>query len=180
MAGPFRVNRFTDSREAWRASCLICYLFLGFIPTLSARQGPWGRHAGAANATMLRLLKRWLGWDSNSGPFDFSDLRFGARKSPSTPQPPVQQQRPPAVARADTPAQRGETAGRGSASTQPAQSAAKPAAAKKTKKDRAPVDVLDNPQLTLDRPTADGFDPYNTGAFNRSASWERIGRNKNH
>ena len=42
------------------------------------------------------------------------------------------------------------------------------------------MDVLDNPQLTLDRPTGDGFDPYNTGAFNRSASWEKIGRNKNH
>ena len=37
----------------------------------------------------------------------------------------------------------------------------------------APSDLI-----TLDRPTGDGFDPYNTGAFNRSASWERIGRNK--
>jgi len=54
----------------------------------------------------------------------------------------------------------------------------KPAPAKKPKKDRAPMDLLDNPQLTLDRPTGDGFDPYNTGAFNRSASWEKIGRNK--
>jgi len=131
---------------------------------------------------MLRLLKRWLGWDSDSGPFDFSELRFGARQSssPPPPQPPPQapqQPRAPAVARAETPAQRGETAGRASASAQPAQTGGK-AAAKKAKKDRAPIDVLDNPQLTLDRPPADGFDPYNTGAFNRSASWERIGRNK--
>jgi hypothetical protein len=77
--------------------------------------------------------------------------------------------------RGEAPSQRAESQAR---STQPAQAAAKPGAAKKAKKDRAPMDVLDNPQLTLDRPTGDGFDPYNTGAFNRSASWERIGRNK--
>jgi len=82
------------------------------------------------------------------------------------------------MARGEAPAVRGETAGRGAA--QPGPAAAKTAPAKKAKKDRAPIDVLDNPQLTLDRPTGDGFDPYNTGAFNRSASWERIGRNKNH
>ncbi len=40
------------------------------------------------------------------------------------------------------------------------------------------MDVLDNPRLTLDRPNDDGFDPYNTGAFNRSQSWEKIGRHK--
>jgi hypothetical protein len=125
---------------------------------------------------MLRLLKRWLGWDSTSGPFDFSDLRLGMRRSSSTSQPQAQQ-RPPAMSRGEAPAQRTETPARGSASAQPA---AKPATAKKPKKDRAPIDVLDNPQLTLDRPTGDGFDPYNTGAFNRSASWEKIGRNKKH
>jgi hypothetical protein len=84
------------------------------------------------------------------------------------------------VPRGETAALRGEAPARSAAATQPAQAAAKPAAAKKAKKGRAPMDVLDNPQLTLDRPTADGFDPYNTGAFNRSASWEKIGRNKNH
>lgn len=41
-----------------------------------------------------------------------------------------------------------------------------------------PAEILDNPLLSLDRPTEDGFDPYNTGAFNRGASWERIGRRK--
>jgi hypothetical protein len=51
-------------------------------------------------------------------------------------------------------------------------------AAQKPKKQRGPMDVLDNPRLTLDRPTDDGFDPYNTGAFNRSASWEKIGRQR--
>jgi hypothetical protein len=38
------------------------------------------------------------------------------------------------------------------------------------------MDILDNPLLSLDKPVEDGFDPYNTGAFNRSASWERISR----
>ena len=42
----------------------------------------------------------------------------------------------------------------------------------------SPLDVLDNPRLTLDKPADDGFDPYNTGAFNRSTSWERIGRQR--
>jgi hypothetical protein len=40
------------------------------------------------------------------------------------------------------------------------------------------MDALHNPSLSLDKPSEDGFDPYNTGAFNRSASWERIGRHK--
>ena len=40
------------------------------------------------------------------------------------------------------------------------------------------LEILDNPKLTLDRPNDDGFDPYNTGAFNRSASWEKISRHK--
>jgi hypothetical protein len=143
--------------------------------TLGAAWAAFEDRPGAANATMLRLLKRWLGWDSDSGPFDFSDLRFGARQGSSTSQPQAQQ-RLPATPRSETPAQRAETPARGSASAQPAP--AKPAAPKKAKKDRAPMDLLDNPHLTLDRPTGDGFDPYNTGAFNRSTSWEKIGRNK--
>ena len=40
------------------------------------------------------------------------------------------------------------------------------------------LDVLDNPRLTLDKPADDGFDPYNTGAFNRSTSWDKIGRQR--
>src|SRR5689334_581550 len=118
--------------------------------------GRIARASGAANATMLRILKRWLGWDSNSGPFDFSELRFGARQSSSTSQPQAQP-RPPVTPRGEVPAQRAEPPARGPAAPQPAQPAAKPAAPKKAKKDRAPMDVLDNPQLTLDRPTADGF-----------------------
>ena len=49
---------------------------------------------------------------------------------------------------------------------------------RRAKTERAPMDVLDNPRLTLDKPADDGFDPYNTGAFNRSTSWEKIGRQR--
>ena len=118
---------------------------------------------------MLKFLKRWLGWDSDSGPFDFGDLRIGPGRGPSGPLAPRTPQ-----------ASRPEPQTRGPSPAQPAQPQAqsKNAAPKKPKRDRAPIDVLDNPRLTLDRPNDDGFDPYNTGAFNRSASWERIGRNK--
>ena len=51
-------------------------------------------------------------------------------------------------------------------------------AERRPKPERTPLDVLDNPRLTLDKPADDGFDPYNTGAFNRSTSWERIGRQR--
>ncbi|HUL81332.1 MAG TPA: hypothetical protein VL131_04285 [Gammaproteobacteria bacterium] len=119
---------------------------------------------------MLKFLKRWLGWDSDSGPFDFGDLRIGGGRSASMPHAPP---RPPAP-RSD---------GQPRAPVPPpsppqAQAPKNGAPAKKPRKDRAPADVLDNPRLTLDRPDADGFDPYNTGAFNRSTSWERIGRHK--
>jgi hypothetical protein len=112
---------------------------------------------------MLKLLKRWLGWDSGSGPFDFSNLRIGSNERP-TPLTSAQK----AAGRAPVPPV-----------PQPAQPQARAAnPPKKKKKDRAPMDVLDNPTLTLDKPNDDGFDPYNTGAFNRSTSWERIGRHK--
>ena len=106
---------------------------------------------------MLKFLKRWLGWDADSTLFDFSDLR--PRQSPTsivahspTPIPTV---KPPAAPSSTAPSPRRDKA-----------------------KERDPLDVLDNPRLTLDKPVDDGFDPYNTGAFNRSTSWERIGRQK--
>jgi hypothetical protein len=110
---------------------------------------------------MLKLLKRWLGWEADSGPFDFSDLQIPFRNrskpaagtQPDKPRAPQAQNQPPPVA---------------------AQRTVPP----KPKKKRAPMDVLDNPSLTLDKPDQDGFDPYNTGAFNRSTSWEKIGRQK--
>ena len=101
---------------------------------------------------MLKRLKRWLGWDTESGLLDFSDL--GLRARATTPAP----KSPPAAPLRST----GENAAR----------------ERRPKPERTPLDVLDNPRLTLDKPADDGFDPYNTGAFNRSASWERIGRQR--
>jgi len=40
------------------------------------------------------------------------------------------------------------------------------------------LDLLDDPRLSIEKPPEDHFDPYNTGAFNRSASWEKISRQK--
>ena len=100
---------------------------------------------------MLKRLKRWLGWDSESGLLDLSGLRLRPRSAPPPPKPPLT---PTRVAEPAPPAQR------------------------RPKSARAPKDVLDNPRLTLDKPANDGFDPYNTGAFNRSTSWERIGRQR--
>ena len=101
---------------------------------------------------MLTRLKRWLGWDSDSGLLDFADLESRPRSTPLTQKPPV----PSTTAR-------------------PADSAAPQ---RRVKPPRSPLDVLENPRLTLDKPADDGFDPYNTGAFNRSQSWEKIGRQR--
>src|SRR4051812_21910934 len=38
---------------------------------------------------MLGLLKRWLGWDTDSGPFDFGDLRPSSRDGPIAPRAPA-------------------------------------------------------------------------------------------
>ena len=97
---------------------------------------------------MLKHLKRWLGWESESDLLDLAAL--SSRPPPPAPKPPVVAQ-----------ARRVEQA---------------PPQRQPQSKD--PRDVLDNPRLTLDKPVDDGFDPYNTGAFNRSASWERIGRQR--
>jgi hypothetical protein len=104
---------------------------------------------------MLKRLKRWLGWDSASGLLDLADLDPRPRSAsssapkPSTP-PPTHRPADPAPA----PAQR------------------------RVKAERSTADALENPRLTLDKPKDDGFDPYNTGAFNRSQSWEKIGRQR--
>jgi len=100
---------------------------------------------------MLKRLKRWLGWDTESGLLDFADFGTRARSTPPAPKPPV---------------------------VSPSRPADPPAAQRRTKTERTPIDVLDNPRLSLAKPADDGFDPYNTGAFNRSASWERIGRQR--
>jgi hypothetical protein len=116
---------------------------------------------------MLKFFRRWLGWDSDSG-FDFDDLRVG--RGPA----------PPPVSRRVRPAPRTEppTHGQPPAPAAAAQGQPQSAAAKKPQTERDVLEMLDDPRLTLDKPSDDGFDPYNTGAFNRSTSWERIGRHK--
>ena len=102
---------------------------------------------------MLKHLKRWLGWESESDLLDLAALASRAPTAPAAPKPVVTVQNRPVQQQAPAP-------------TRPA------------KPERTPADVLDDPRLTLDKPPNDGFDPYNTGAFNRSASWERIGRQR--
>ena len=99
---------------------------------------------------MLKRLKRWLGWDSDSGLLDFADFDVAAARQLAS----------------------AETAGRRrSPSRPPSKAPRRPQ--RRAKTERSPADVLDNPRLTLDKPADDGFDPYNTGAFNRSTSWEQ-------
>jgi hypothetical protein len=101
---------------------------------------------------MLKRLKRWLGWESESDLLDFAHAGSRLQSAPPPPKPPV--------------------------ATQTRAVAKPPPEPKPVKTEREVLDVLDNPHLTLDKPPDDGFDPYNTGAFNRSASWERIGRHR--
>jgi hypothetical protein len=102
---------------------------------------------------LLKRLKRWLGWDSDSGLLGFGDLDTRPRGSPAP-----------------------KTAATASISRPPDKAVVQPQ--RRAKDERTPGDVLDNPRLTLDKPADNGFDPYNTGAFNRSQSWEKIGRQR--
>jgi hypothetical protein len=40
------------------------------------------------------------------------------------------------------------------------------------------AELLNNPSLKLESGKNDGFDPYNTGTFNRSGSWERVNKRR--
>jgi hypothetical protein len=113
---------------------------------------------------MLKQLRRWLGWDSDASPFDFSAFEFPRRPKASPPRPVV------AAAKPAPPRVAPQTA-------QPPKPPVKKPAQEPLDSSRL-LEILDNPKLTLDRPKDDGFDPYNTGAFNRSASWEKISRHK--
>jgi hypothetical protein len=101
---------------------------------------------------MLKHLKRWLGWESES---DLLDLAGASSRVQSAP-----------------------VAAKPAAAIQTRSIEQPSAPPKPPKSEREVLDVLDNPRLSLDKPPDDGFDPYNTGAFNRSASWERIGRQR--
>lgn len=107
---------------------------------------------------MLKRIRRWLGWEGDSS---WLDLRPAPRPAKSREQPP-----PPPKAQPAPAARRRE------------QARAQPPRSDRPKKSRDPLDLLSNPKLTLDKPADDGFDPYNTGAFNRSASWDKIGRQR--
>jgi hypothetical protein len=102
---------------------------------------------------MLKRLKRWLGWDSGSGSLAAENVDARRRHGAPAPKPPI-------------------------AARNPARPPDASATQRRAKQPRSPLDALDNPRLTLDKPTDDGFDPYNTGAFNRSQSWEKIGRQR--
>jgi hypothetical protein len=104
---------------------------------------------------LWKRLKSWLGWDADSGSPSLTDLQPRSRGATPAPAPKI-----PVKGHARP--------------TEPLPAAAQPRA----KTERSPLEVLDNPRLTLEKPADDGLDPYNTGAFNRSASWERIGRQR--
>ena len=78
---------------------------------------------------LLKRLKRWLGWDSDSGLLDFGNFDPRSRPSAAPPKPIV-----PMARTAEKPA------------TPP----------RRPKPERSPMDVLDNPRLTLDKPADDG------------------------
>jgi hypothetical protein len=107
---------------------------------------------------MLNRIRRWLGWESNSSWLD-----------PRTPLAPNKAKEPPAPPKTQVPPPSPRSSG---------PSRAQQPGADRPKKAREPLDVLNNPKLKLDKPADDGFDPYNTGAFNRSASWDKIGRQR--
>lgn len=119
---------------------------------------------------MLKNLKRWLGLERKA-PRIPPVAATGPRRPTARPKNGAAKAGANGKANAN-----GKTSTNGKANavvkgTRP--SAPKP----NSKKPRRPVDVLDNPRLSLERPD-EGFDPYNTGAFNRSQSWERIGKKK--
>lgn len=69
----------------------------------------------------------------------------------------------------------------GAARTPKATARPKPAPepqAARTGVQRLPLDLLGDDALSLDTSEEAGFDPYNTGVFDRSASWDRISKSK--
>lgn len=106
---------------------------------------------------MFKRIKRWLGWQGDSSWLVFGELTGPKRSQPN---PTPKAGRPPVAVPTGAAAR------------------AQPPLTEHQKKPREPLEVLDNPKLSLDKPADDGFDPYNTGAFNRSTSWEKIGRQR--
>ena len=118
---------------------------------------------------MLRLLRRILGWDADSGPFDFDCLDQPARPPSSTASVLTQKQKP-------VPAQPGKK--RPVAAQHGAEKPTGNPPATEGQHEKSASEILNNPSLSLNGPQDEGFDPYNTGAFNRSASWDKISKHR--
>lgn len=95
---------------------------------------------------MLKLLKRWLGWEEDLDYFNPEDFKPRTRPRSATAQVLANAPRKPAPS-------------------------SKPATKAKAKAAPSALNLDDEP----DEPH---FDPYNTGKFDRSASWERISKNQ--
>lgn len=98
---------------------------------------------------MLKAIKRWLGWESHT--LDFSELR---------PQPRPRPRSATAAVLANGPRSR--------------KAPPKPPAPPRLREPRAAFSLEREPE----RANQEAFDPYNTGKFDRSASWERISRSQ--
>jgi len=96
---------------------------------------------------MLKVIKRWLGWEGDA--LDFSGL-----------QPPRRPRSATAAVLANGPRVR--------------KVAPKPPAAPRLRPNKAAFSL----EIEQDKPRQEAFDPYNTGKFDRSASWERISRSQ--
>ena len=100
---------------------------------------------------MLKLLKRWLGREEDLEYFSPEDFKPRARPTSATAHVLAGSPRKPP---------------------------GKPAAPRGKPKPAATVKAAP-PALNLDAaPEEPHFDPYNTGKFDRSASWERISKNQ--
>jgi hypothetical protein len=101
---------------------------------------------------MIERIRRLLGWDTDDKLFE-PDVR--------TPPPRNAASRKPA-ARAVSPRPAARPPTRNPAENSPEVS----------------IEFVDKPALSLDTSAEAGFDPYNTGAYDRSASWDRISKTK--
>ncbi len=125
---------------------------------------------------MIKRLRRLLGWDSESAtvkprPPQRSAATGAARPSPAP------------VRLRQTPVRGGSTTAPGKAAGRKPQPADGPVPrGGDPALDEHDTDdllrLLEDPELTLDTSEQAGFDPYNTGAFDRSASWDRISKNR--
>jgi hypothetical protein len=99
---------------------------------------------------MIKRIRRLLGWDTDDERFE-RDVRTPPSTSPVIRRPAARAVPPPPAAR--------------------------PRKSDKTSPD-APIEFVDKPALSLDTSEEAGFDPYNTGVYDRSASWDRISKTK--